>query len=133
MQLKLKEDPREWQKFVGVWVIALLLAGSWFNYRHKLSMSSFCLLTSFLAICCLAAGIRPQWFRTPYRLVTIGSFNVGQVMGKVILMTFFLVVVTPMGMVLRVLGKDLLDLRKNSTKDTYWLPAKRPSDFERMF
>jgi hypothetical protein len=38
-----------------------------------------------------------------------------------------------MGLFLRLLGKDLLQLRKTPSKGTYWHKAKDNRDFDRMF
>ena len=47
--------------------------------------------------------------------IILGNFVAPIVMGAV-----FFLVVTPIGIIMRLLGKDLLNLKKN-TKETYWL------------
>ena len=47
--------------------------------------------------------------------IILGNFVAPIVMGVV-----FFFVVTPTGIIMRLLGKDLLNLKKN-TKETYWL------------
>ncbi len=54
-------------------------------------------------------------------------------MGKVLLSLFFFIVVTPMGLLLRLLGKDLLQLKRTAETKTYWQKAKNNRDFDRMF
>ena len=46
---------------------------------------------------------------------------------------FFFLVLTPLGLALRLAGKDLLALKKDARATTYWHPAKKPGDLERMF
>jgi hypothetical protein len=61
------------------------------------------------------------------------SFHVGQVMGRVLLVVFFFLLVTPVGILLRWLGKDLLHLRRNAQRTTYWEPARPEGSLERLF
>ena len=61
------------------------------------------------------------------------SFQIGQVMGKVLLTVFFFALVTPMGLLLRLLGKDLLRLKRKPDQATYWQKAKGSREFDRMF
>jgi hypothetical protein len=54
-------------------------------------------------------------------------------MGKVLLTIFFLLVVTPLGLLLRLLGKDLLRLKRRRDVATHWQPAKSNHQFDRQF
>ena len=133
MQLKLKENPREWQKFTAV--IAVLITGLGFiAFRREwidreIWFSS--IAVGLLAV--IASLIFPRPFRTFYRLGMTGSFHVGQVMGKVLLTVLFLSVLTPLALVLRIAGKDLLMLRRSRDATTFWRPAKPSSNFDQMF
>jgi hypothetical protein len=49
---------------------------------------------------------------------------IGSVMTVVILTLAFLVVFTPMGIMLRLLGKDLLGLKPDRKLRTYWTPVE---------
>ena len=47
----------------------------------------------------------------------------GTVMTAVILTLTFFLVITPMGVVLRLMGKDLLALKRDPRAGTYWVPV----------
>ena len=49
---------------------------------------------------------------------------IGSVMTVVILTLAFIVVFTPMGIILRLLGKDLLGLKPDRKLQTYWTPVE---------
>jgi hypothetical protein len=49
---------------------------------------------------------------------------IGLVMTTVILTVAFILVFTPMGILLRLLKKDLLGLRPDPTAQTYWTPVE---------
>ena len=61
------------------------------------------------------------------------SFQIGQMMGRILLTALFLLVVTPMGLLLRLLGKDLLQLKRPAKAESYWRAAKTANQFDRMF
>jgi hypothetical protein len=131
--LRLKEKPLEWVKFTAV--IGLALNGVlYLLWRNKVVSERVCWVTVGLALAFIAtAMIRPHWFRGFYRGGMTFSFHIGQVIGKVILIFFFLIIVTPMGLLLRLMGKDLLQLKRTPEKTTYWQKAKNQRNFDQMF
>ena len=133
MQLKLKENPREWQKFTAV--IAALFAGLGFvalrrGWVDRQIWFSIVALGFFAIILSLPF---PRLFRSFYRFGMTASFHMGQIMGKVLLTLLFLAVLTPLGLLLRMTGKDLLVLRRTRDAVSYWRPAKPSSNFDQMF
>lgn len=126
MQPKLKENPREWLKFTAVMaVLASVLA---FLLYRPIFLPVLALAVVALSICFM----RPRWFRGFYRGGMTASFHIGQVMGRILLTVLFVLVVTPMGLLLRLFGKDLLRLKRTETQ-TYWHTAKNANQFDRMF
>lgn len=132
MRPKLKEDPREWRKFAWVWLGVVLIIVGVLRYRGVdlgrwfpgiLILAGLLMGVSFLA---------PRCFRLPYRGVTTASFYAGQIVGRVILFFIFVLVLTPMGLLLRLCGKDLLGLKRQA-KESYWEPAKGKSKLDRQF
>jgi hypothetical protein len=132
MQLKLKEDPKEWLKFTAV-----LTTGAgivvWLLFRRHVVSLKLALTTSLcLVLTVFACALRPHWFRGVYRGGMTGSFYFGQLTARVLLTVFFLFALTPLAVLLRLLGKDLLGIKPKST-DSYWHPVRSSSPFERQF
>ena len=48
------------------------------------------------------------------------GFILGKIVSPIVMGFIFFVVVTPTGIIMRVLGKDLLNLKKNN-QNTYWI------------
>jgi hypothetical protein len=131
--LRLKENPREWQKFVAVMGVAANLV-AWLSWwRGKIPLPVPVTAASLAIVALMVALIQPRWFRGFYRGGMTVSFQIGQVIGKVMLTLFFFVVVTPLGLLLRLLGKDLLGVKQNPADKTWWRPAKNSREFDRMF
>ena len=127
MRLKLKESPREWLKFTAVMALMASIL-SFLLYRPAFR---FVLGAALAAL--IVCALRPHWFRGFYRGGTTISFYIGQVIGRILLTIFFLVVVTPLGLLLRMFGKDLLQLKRPAAAASYWRPAKTANQFDRMF
>ena len=131
--LRLKENPREWQKFTLV--MAFVANGiAWLlRWRHDIPLAIPISVGVISLVALVLCWVRPQWFRGFYRGGMTVSFHIGQTIGKVMLTLLFLLVVTPMGLILRLAGKDLLDLKKPVEADTYWRDSKRNRQFDRQF
>lgn len=133
MQPKLKENPREWQKFTAVMVFMVGVICVALHRRGMMHTTAMGVAVVALILVALASLIRPRSFRGFYRSGMTVSFHMGQVMGGILLSVFFLLVVTPLGLFLRLLGKDLLELKRDPTAKTYWRPARSNPNFDRMF
>ena len=130
--LRLKENPREWQKFVAVMGTAANLVVWMLWWRGRLSLAVPLAVATLALLVLTTALIRPRWFRGFYRAGMTVSYHIGQVVGKVLLTVFFFLFLTPLGLLLRLMGKDLLKLKRSSSQ-TWWQPAKNNRDFDRMF
>ena len=133
MQPKLKENPREWQKFAAVLAVMLGLVTWVATRRGWLPRSAWIPIGIVLLLIPVLSLIRPRWFRPIYRGGMTVSFHIGHVMGKIMLTLFFLLVMTPLGLFLRLLGKDLLAMRRRPDAATYWHQAKPASKLDQMF
>ncbi|NDV61905.1 hypothetical protein G0Q06_05530 [Puniceicoccales bacterium CK1056] len=131
--LRLKENPVEWIKFTGVMGLSANLI-LWMLWWNAILPSMLLLAGIGLALLALGASfVRPRWFRGFYRGGMTVSFHIGQTFGKLLLVLFFFLLVMPMGLLLRLLGKDLLKIKINPEDATHWHPAKNNREFDRMF
>jgi hypothetical protein len=133
MKLKLKEDPKEWRKSAWMSVLGLALLSSVLRWRHVLPIPTWGFLMGILALLAAAAAVRPQWFAGHYRFSTKAGFRLGQMASYVVLGILFFVIVTPLGLVIRLFGKDPLRLRRPSGAETYWSEVRKKSSLDRLF
>ena len=133
MSLILKENPKEWMKFTAAMAVALggmtVLLWTRGTVSQGFLSAAQALLSIGLSVCLL----RPGWFRGFYRVGMTVGFHFGRLIGTILLAIFFCLVLTPLGLFLRILGKDLLLLRKAPSATTYWRPAKVDNEFDRQF
>jgi hypothetical protein len=72
--------------------------------------------------------VRPRWLRWPFVVWTAAAFPVGWVMSRVLLAAVFFGLFWPLGLVLRLLGRDPLALRPRPYAVSYWAPKPAPTD-----
>ena len=72
-----------------------------------------------------------------YKGMTIFSIIVGYFVSKIILTLMFVIFFVPIGLFMRLVGKDLLDKKLNKQASTYWLKKENTpfskEKYERLF
>ena len=118
-----KEDLRSFGVTIGI--ILLLVAGFLF-YREKESFQTFLYIAGvFIGL----ALILPSMLKPIYIVWMTFAVILGWFMTRVILSLLFYVIITPTGLVLRIFGKDFLELKKQSVQGSYW--NQRDSNLEK--
>jgi hypothetical protein len=74
----------------------------------------------------LVALVRPVLLATLNRLWTKLGLLLGKVVSPIALGILFYGVLTPLGTVIRLMGKDPLRLKRDSAVQTYWIPREPP-------
>ena len=131
--LRLKENPIEWIKFIAVIGAAGSIISGVLWSRGVLPLFVPCVVVTLAVLFIIAAIFRPYRFRGFYRGGMTVSFHIGQTFGKVLLILIFVLFVTPLGLMLRLFGKDLLRIKRTSSEESFWSPAKNNREFDRMF
>ena len=102
-------------------VVFLLIALYPLTYSEELRIWSVIISLIFMVLGLINSKIltplNKLWFR-------FGIF-LGKIISPVIMGIIFFLVVTPIGLVMRLLGKDLLNLRYNKNK-SYWIEKNDP-------
>lgn len=75
----------------------------------------------------------PKLVRWPFITASLVTFPIGLVVSFVMLCVFYFFVITPIGLILRITGRDSLrlDRSKESAEGTYWIqrPTNRPLEY----
>lgn len=86
----------------------------------------------------LGAGVFFPACLKPIYIPWMGLANIlGWIMTRVILSLLFYLIVTPIGLIARVSGKQFLDLAMDKSNDSYWnyreITQKKAEEYERQF
>ena len=133
MKPDLKDGPGEWRKSGLKTALGLVILSSVLRWRHILTNDLWLgalVLPGIVAIC---AWWQPRWFRGHHRLLTRFGLAISQFIGRLLLLFFFFFILTPVGLILRLAGKDALQLRPLRAATTYWQSAKAYGPLDRLF
>jgi hypothetical protein len=128
--LEFNRDPsnRQIRQFAMLWLpgFCFLLSG-WAMYRFGSWPAAIGLAVCGLAS--IALGIvRPRWMR----LVMLGwmgaAYPIGWIVSHALIAVVYYLVVTPLGLAIRLAGRDPLERRFDRQASTYWTPRKPPAD-----
>lgn len=131
---QLKTGERELRKF-GLLVGGVFAAlGLVFFLRHKAHWPYW----AWPGVALMVFGaVWPRALKYVYVAWMSVAFVLGFVVSHVILGLFYFLIITPIGLAARVLGKDFLRLKLDRAAKSYWLPreakVKSPTDYERQF
>jgi hypothetical protein len=114
-----RNETKEAKKFGVVLGIAAGLAAGWMFYKERTTIAGIAAGLSVVFLV-LPFALTPLWlafFRKWMKLAEAISW----VMTRVILGVFFFLMLTPVGLLMRLLGKRPLDLKFKDGKSTNWI------------
>ncbi|MFH1619306.1 MAG: SxtJ family membrane protein, partial [bacterium] len=113
-----KKDLRQFGITVG---IGMAVLGSLFWWRGKDFYSYFLGISAAL----LFLGLTAPKILNPFQKVWMSmAVLMGWVMTRIILTVFFYLVITPIGLLLRMFGKDILNRKIDKGAQSYWVPVE---------
>lgn len=135
-----KPNPKELRTFGCVIVCAMGLMGSLFYFgggiHPFLNRPEFSMFLWGFGLLAFLTAITGTKLGMPTYLLWMGFvFCVSTVIGYSALVFIYLLVVTPLGLLARLVGRDKLSLKKRSV-DSYWEPVTARStaeNFERQY
>ena len=102
-------------------IVFLLIALYPLTYNEEIRIWSIIISLIFLILGLLnskiLAPLNKLWFK-------FGIF-IGKIISPLIMVIIFFLVVTPIGLIMRLLGKDVLNLKYNNSQ-SYWIEKKGP-------
>lgn len=126
-----KKELREFGVVVGV-VFGLI--GGLFWWRGKDHYSIF--LTVSIALVILGL-IAPVLLKPLHKIWMAFAIIIGWIMTRIILSILFYLLITPIGLLKRLSDKDMLDLRFDKNKNSYWIPRQQEAfdkvSYEKQF
>jgi len=130
---KIKSSPKELREF-GVLVGTVLgVLGAFLWWRGKPVFLPF-LAAGFLLV---IAGVTVPKILKPLQKIWMGlALVLGSVMTRVILTAVFCLVLTPIGILIRLSGKDLLNLKREGGSASYWKRREKKDsreNYEKQF
>ncbi len=109
-----KKEIREFGLTIGTILVILGLVALW---RGKEIVPYFLTAGILLGVFGL---IFPRALKPLQKIWMTFSLVVGFFMSRVIISILFFAVLTPIGLIMRLLGKDILDQKQDKSRESYW-------------
>lgn len=81
----------------------------------------------------LIGQIVPQWLKPLFVVLALISMPIGLVVGELLLLLLFLLVLTPIAMVFRLIGRDALSRKRPKDASTFWIDRKPVTNVRRYY
>ncbi len=130
--MKKPDEKQLWVFGCGLPLTFLFLA--WCQYaKHGVTIWVIGFTTVAVLVLAMACFAQPQLkILFQYWMKVAGAIGSG--ITVLILTLFFFVVITPISVILRFMGKDFMNLHPKSRQDSYWIKKeKKISDYTQQF
>ena len=127
-------SPKDLRLFASLWLI--FFAGFATLAWHHAHPAGAATLLGLALLVGLIGWIKPPSIRLLYVGSVYVTFPIGFVLSHVILALVYYLVITPIGLLMRLLGRDPLQRRFEPALKTYWEPKttkRTPADYLRQY
>jgi MFS family permease len=122
--------------FVGFGILAALAYYEKLIFSFGLGEARMPVVTTFVALGTIAALlslVAPRANRVLYVGLTLLAFPIGFVLSYVIMGTLYFLIIGPIAVLFRLLGRDSMHRGYDSNASSYWLDARPARDKESYF
>ncbi len=123
------ENRKELKIFGLILAVILSLIGTINLYKKNITIAT--ILYSLDLIVVVFTIVRPEYLRPIHRAMLFVSQKIGWFNTRLLLGIIYYLVFTPIGMVMRILGRDLLDRKYDRQKNSYWILIDEKYDKKR--
>jgi hypothetical protein len=130
----IKKNPsiRELRQFGALWVLAFTVIPLMVWHRTDAITTPLTIWGAAIIVAVLGL-VFPQFMRLVYLGMSYLAFPIGWVVSHVLMALIYLLVVTPIGLVLKVLRHDPLERSLDRNRKSYWVRCRQPDASGRYF
>lgn len=128
-----KPSSRDLRMFAALLMLFFVGVAGFWNWKTGKATGPLVLIGVSWAIGLIGLAV-PQAIRWVYVGWMLAAFPIGWVVSHLLLATIYFGVIMPIGLILRVLGKDPMRKAFDRTASTYWIARPtEPTDSQRYF
>ena len=127
-------SPKTLRKFGLTVGGAFLLLMLWVIFKSRLILLRY--IVGALGIVLITFGILlPIGLKACYKFWMGGALALGWIVSRVLLTAIFFLVITPIGLIARLTGKNFLDVKPDKDRETYWIKKDKDKkiNYEKMY
>jgi hypothetical protein len=125
IEINTRPTRRQLDQFGLIWLVFFAVLGAVARFRWHAPGGSTAIWCAAVAVPAIG-WLVPGFMRWVYVGMSYLAWPIGFVVSHVVLALVYYVVLTPIGLVARVLGYDAMQRRGGADRDSYWV--ERPAD-----
>jgi len=123
---------RQLNQFGGLWLLFLGILGALSFFKSGNHPAAFAFWTAAVTVPVIG-WIFPAFMRIVFLALSYAAFPIGFVVSHVILALVFYLVLTPVGLLMRLFGHDPMDRRIEPEAASYWTEREKEPEARRYF
>ena len=111
-----------------------IIISAWLVFKNHQNLAIYLLFS--LGIILFSGGLFvPDLLKTVYKIWMGISIIIGWFVSRIILTILYFIVITPLGLILRLSGKKFLDIDFKDKQESYWIikPETKKSNYKEMY
>ena len=126
-------EKRELRKFGLIAIVVLSAVSILLRFVFKVETALPTVI--FIAGLCIfiISLISAKGTRIIYLAMTLAALPIGLVINVLVMGVFYFLILTPVGLVFKAIGRDVLNRRFDAQTKTYWIKHKQDQNPERYF
>ena len=142
IQIDWNPPPKALRTFglIGLVAFALLATAVYFQVGGQLKKipdgairPTAYILGALAGYCGLFAALAPTLLKPLYVLLTVVTFPIGLVISYIVVTIMFYFVITPIGLIFKLIGKDPMTRQFDPAAPSYWIRREPPASVKRYF
>jgi formate-dependent nitrite reductase membrane component NrfD len=125
-------SPRTLRQFAAAWLLFISVFGAQQYFgrgRHSLGLA--CILAAL--VFGISGLLKPATVHWLFVTLMFVAFPIGWLISQVMLAVMFYLILTPIALVFRLIGRDVLLRRRAPGRSSFWLPKPRRTDLRSYF
>jgi hypothetical protein len=131
LEINWRPDRRQLRQFALLWVGffgLIAVYGWWFSVSSTAAVAF-----SLVAVVGAVGYLQPEFLRPAYVVWMTLALPIGWTVSHLLLLALFYLLITPIGLLMRLFGYDPLERRIDRSAATYWTPHDPGADSSRYF
>ncbi|MDB5384486.1 MAG: hypothetical protein JWM11_132 [Planctomycetaceae bacterium] len=133
LDINWKPSEKDLRQFAAIWFPLACLALGWLAWRWTGSLTVVAIPVVFGCILAPIAYCIPAVARGLFVGWMTVAFPIGWTISHLLMAFIYFLLITPMGLVMRLFGRDSMGRRFDETKESYWVPHQPPKDNQQYF
>jgi hypothetical protein len=128
---EIKQRKKDLRSFGIIIFFAGLVIDAIIYWKHGLQAKSLFIYSTLGSLFLITGLLIPNLLKPIHKIWMILAVILGFIMTKLIMTLTFILIVTPIGLLLKLSGKDLLNLKIKEKENTFWKDYQRVENKDR--